>query len=46
MVQPNTSSCTKGIWMWNKIEKHRDQQGEEFNLIILDTEVKSGYLIE
>lgn len=32
-------TCTKGIWMWNKIVKHRKNGNEEINLLFLDTQV-------
>ena len=31
-------SCTRGIWMWDTPIRHRNEQGQEFNLILLDTE--------
>jgi hypothetical protein len=35
------NSCTKGIWMWNKVIRHTNRQNETMDIIYLDTEVKS-----
>jgi hypothetical protein len=33
------SSTTRGIWMWNNMISHVNENGDQMNLIVLDTEV-------
>lgn len=41
-VGPTVNSCTKGIWIWGTpIQKHTEQ-GESYNLLILDSEGIGG----
>ena len=37
-VGSTINACTKGIWIWNKPMKVKSHDGEEFNVLIMDSE--------
>jgi len=37
-VGPTVNPCTKGIWLWAEVIKGKQPNGEEINILVLDTE--------
>ena len=37
-VGPTVNPCTKGLWCWGKTLKGHSNEGEEVNIIVIDTE--------
>lgn len=37
-VGPSTQACTKGLWIWNKVLKGKDENGYPLNILIIDAE--------
>lgn len=42
-VGPTINPCTKGIWIWPEILKGNDEEGNEVDIILLDTEGFGAY---
>ncbi|EKX49366.1 hypothetical protein GUITHDRAFT_67968, partial [Guillardia theta CCMP2712] len=37
-VGPTVNPCTKGLWLWNRVMKTQDKDGNTVNYLIIDTE--------
>uniref|UniRef100_A0A7S0ES13 GB1/RHD3-type G domain-containing protein n=1 Tax=Hanusia phi TaxID=3032 RepID=A0A7S0ES13_9CRYP len=37
-VGPTVNPCTKGLWLWNRVMKAQDKDGNTVNYLIIDTE--------